>query len=50
MVVVILDEMVLVIGHGGVWRCVVLCCVLHFCFGSMKFGSLGVKTQERDLD
>ena len=49
-VVVILDEMVLVIGHGGVWRCVVLCCVLHFCFGSMKFGSLGVNTQERDLN
>ena len=43
-VVVILEEMVLVIGHGGVWSCVV------FCFGSMKFGSLGVKTQERDLN
>ena len=27
-VVVILDEMVLVIGHGGVWSCVVLCFAL----------------------
>ena len=35
---------ILVIGHGGVWSCVV------FCFGSMKFGSLGVNTQVRDLN
>lgn len=42
---VVVDEIVLVIGHGGV----VLCFAL-LCFGSMMFGSLCVKTQERDLN
>lgn len=42
---VVVDEIVLVIGHGGV----VLCFALLW-FGSMMFGSLCVKKPERDLN